>query len=350
MMAGVPASSSRRRLTAIGALAAALGVAALVWQLWGVDPWEIWAQIYRVRWGFPVILALGGLRFALRAIAWSWCVEPPARLKFTDAFAAVLSGDTIGNLTPFGPLVSEPAKAAFVRGRMDLTAGITALAVENLFYTLSAAAMIAAGTIALLFSFELPVDIEHASEVALGIIFVMFAVVAWVLWRRPALISRTLGAFAHIGPPIARSTHLERLQRLEHEVYSFSSRRTDVLAPLVAAEIAFHALGVVEIYVTLTLLQGVAPSILLAFVLEGANRLINVIFKFVPLKAGVDEAGTEALTAILGYSTGFGATLALVRKARMIVWSIVGSVLLVRHGLSARRILQDTQLARARDL
>src|ERR687897_2244616 len=98
------------------------------------------AQIYRVRWGFPVILALGGLRFALRALAWSLCVEAPARLKFTDAFAAVLSGDAIGNLTPLGPIVSEPAKAAFVRGRIDLTAAITALAIENRFYTLSVAA------------------------------------------------------------------------------------------------------------------------------------------------------------------------------------------------------------------
>jgi hypothetical protein len=343
---GVPASSSRRRLTAIGAVAAGLGVAALVWQLRDIeDPWQLWALIYRVRWGFPVIVALGGLRFAMRALAWSLCVEPPARLKFSDAFAAVLAGDTIGNLTPFGPLVSEPAKAAFVRGRMDLAAGITALAVENLFYTLSAAAMIAAGTIALLFSFELPVEIAHASEIALAIIFVLFAVVAWVLWRRPAPVSRGLGAFARTGGP-----RLQRLQRLEHEVYSFSSRRTDVLAPVVAAEIAFHALGVLEIYVTLMLLLDGAPSLLLAFVLEGANRLVNVIFKFVPMKAGVDEAGTEALTAILGYSTGVGAALALVRRARMIVWSIAGGALLVRHGLSTRRILQDSQLARARDI
>jgi hypothetical protein len=34
----------------------------------------------------------------------------------------------------------------------------------------------------------------------------------------------------------------------------------------------------------------------------------------------------------------------------MIVWSIAGGALLVRHGLSTRRILQDSQLARARDI
>jgi hypothetical protein len=210
--------------------------------------------------------------------------------------------------------------------------------------------MIAAGTIALLFSFELPGDIRYTSEIALGIIFAMFSAVAWVLWRRPALITRTLAAFARHGATGGGPARLERLRRLEHEIYSFSSRRRDVLAPLVVAEIAFHALGVVEIYVTLMLLLGTLPSLLLAFVLEGANRLITVIFKFVPLRVGVDEAGTEVLTRILGYPLGLGATLALVRKARMIAWSLVGGILLVRHGLSARRILDDSQLARARDL
>lgn len=344
------ATTSSRRLTVAGALTATLGLAALVWQLRGVSPRDIWEGVYRVGLGFPVILALGGLRFALRASAWSLCVEPPARLKFGDAFAAVVSGDAIGNLTPLGPLVSEPAKAAFVRGRIDLATAIAALAVENLYYTLSVAAMIAAGTVALLFSFEVGDDVRYTSEGALAIIFVMFALVMWVLWRRPALVSRALGALARRGSAFVPAARLEKIGKLEHEIYSFSSRRRDVLARLVAMEIAFHALGVVEIYLTLALLLGGVPSLLPAFVLEGANRLITVIFKFVPLRVGVDEAGTEGLTRILDYGPGVGLKLALVRKARMIVWSMVGSALLVRRGLSARRILDDSRLADARDI
>jgi Lysylphosphatidylglycerol synthase TM region len=331
----------------IGAVTAALGISVLAWQLRGVNASQIWELISRVGWGFAAILLLGGLRFALRAFAWSLCVMAPARLRFSDAFAAVLSGDAIGNLTPLGPIVSEPAKAAFVRGRTELAAAITALAIENVFYTLSVAAMIAAGTIALLFSFELPGNVRYASEVSLGIIVAMFAAAAWVLWQRPALVSRVLGAFAKRGGA-APSTRIGRVQRLEEEIYSFSSRRKEVLAPLIAIEVAFHALGVLEIYITLFLL-GVDPPLMRAFVLEGANRLITVVFKFVPMRLGVDESGTEALTRILGYGTGVGAALAIVRKARMVVWSLVGGALLVRHGLSTRRILQDSQLARARE-
>ena len=61
-----------------------------------------------------------------------------------------MCGDALGNATPLGPLVSEPAKVAFVRDRVPLGVAFTALAIENLFYTLSVAAVIAAGTIALL--------------------------------------------------------------------------------------------------------------------------------------------------------------------------------------------------------
>jgi hypothetical protein len=341
-------STSSRRLTVAGALTALVGVAALAWQLRDIDPREIWVGIYRVRWGFPAILALAGLRFALRAFAWTRCIEPPARLAFRDAFAAVLAGDAVGNLTPLGPIVSEPAKAAFVRGRVDLAAAIAALAIENLYYTLSVAAMIAAGTIALLFSFDVGDDVRYTSEIALAIILLLFAAVGWGLWRRPALVSRALIAFTRRGAAFAPPERLEKIRRLEHEIYSFASRRPDVLARLVATEIAFHALGVAEILLTLALLLGTSPSLLLAFVLEGANRLITVLFKFVPLRVGVDEAGTEGLTQILGYGLGLGVQLALVRKARMIAWSIAGSALLVRRGLSTRRILDDSQLARWR--
>ena len=68
-------------------------------------------------------------------------------LRLRDAFAAVICGDAIGNLTPLGPLVGEPAKVAFVRTRRAHP-GLTALAIENVLYTLSAAAMITAGMVA----------------------------------------------------------------------------------------------------------------------------------------------------------------------------------------------------------
>ena len=69
------------------------------------------------------------------------------------------------------------------------------------------------------------------------------------------------------------------------------------------------------------------PTLLIAFILETANRLTNVVFKFVPMRLGVDEAGSALLTTVLGYTSATGATLALVRKVRMLFWTAVGRVL-----------------------
>ena len=62
-----------------------------------------------------------------------------------------------------------------------------------------------------------------------------------------------------------------------------------------------------EVHVTLWMMTGAAPPLLTSFILEGANRLITVVFKFVPLRLGVDEMGTAAFTQLLGYGAAPGA-------------------------------------------
>jgi hypothetical protein len=313
-----------------GVLTAAGGLALLVWVVLRVGVAEIAADVRQVGWGLAIVVALGGLRFLLRAAAWRLCLDPPHRLRLRDAFAAVICGDAIGNLTPLGPLVGEPAKAAFVRGRVALTPALTALAIENLLYTLSAAAMIAAGMVALLVRFQLPPAVRGVGALAIAGTFVLFAVALWMLWRQPSLVSRALG----IAPPLRK--HTDRIRQIEEEIYTFASRHRGALPALAAAEIGFHVLGVAEIYLTLWLLNVTAPTLLTAFLLETANRLITVVFKVVPLRLGVDEAGTAGFATLIGLPFNIGLALAIIRKARMLFWAAAGGLLLVREGLSPR--------------
>ena len=90
----------------------------------------------------------GGRRaYIVRALAWTRCIERPYQLRFRDAFAARLMGDALGNLIPFlSVAVSEPSKAVFVKHRVPLLVGLSALAIENIFYALSVAIFIFSGT------------------------------------------------------------------------------------------------------------------------------------------------------------------------------------------------------------
>jgi len=326
----------RRRFNVTGLITAAAGLALLAWVVEYVGVAQIASDFRQVGWGLIAIIAIGGLRFLMRALAWRLCLEPPHRLALSDAFSAVICGDTIGNLTPLGPLVGEPAKAAFVRGRVALGPAVTALAIENVLYTLSAAAMIAVGMVALLFRFELPAAIRDVGEIAIAATIVLFAVALWLLWRQPALISRALGVISrsHRTSPLHR--HAVRVRELEEQIYTFASRHRTALPAIASMEAGFHALGVAEIFLTLWLLYGAPPALLTAFILETTNRLITVVFKFVPLRLGVDEAATALFTQVLGLGANTGVTLGIVRKARVLAWTIAGGILLTREGLVPR--------------
>ena len=137
------------RISPGGVVAALVGVALFVYFVQRAGVGEIATGIGRLGWVFLVVVALGGLRFAARAMAWRGCLEGRHRLTPGRAFQAVVAGDTLGNLTPLSLLVGEPAKALFVRDREPVARTLAALAVENLFYTLAAALVIAGGALAL---------------------------------------------------------------------------------------------------------------------------------------------------------------------------------------------------------
>jgi hypothetical protein len=84
----------------------------------------------------------------------------------------------------------------------------------------------------------------------------------------------------------------------------------------------------------LWLILGSPPPLLTSFIVETADRVITVAFKFVPFQVGVGEAGTGLVTDILGLGAAPGVTLSIVRKARMGIWSLAGTALLVRRGLA----------------
>jgi lysylphosphatidylglycerol synthase-like protein len=326
-------------MTLAGAVTTLAGLALFAWLIWYIGPDEIWAGFRQIGWGLVAIVAIGGLRFAARAAAWQRCLEPPHRLRFFDAFAAVVSGDALGNLTPLGPIVGEPAKAAFVRARVPIGAALTALAIENLLYTLSVAAMIAAGSIALLLRANVAAPLRSAGEIAIGGVFALYLAALWTMWRRPAVLSRALAVAARMTSSGTLGGRVAKVRALEDQVYTFASRRRHALVPLGALELAFHALGVLEVHVTLWLLLGAWPPVLTSFILETINRLITVVFKPVPMQVGVNEAGTTLVTQMLGLEPRLGLTLGVVRRARILFWMLVGTMLLVRHGLSARRVL-----------
>jgi hypothetical protein len=307
-----------------------------------------WENISKIGAGFALILLLAGARFAVRALSWTLCFESPHRLRFVEAFKAYLIGDTAGNVVPLGLVVSEPTKAAMVRERVPFGAALAAIAVENLFYMLSVALFILCGAAALLLSFPLPRTLRWSSHgiIAGSVVFLCFGLfAARRQWRFLSGAVEWVGA-RRLGRRALPAPRREKIRALEDRVYGFYARNRARFAPILTLEAAFHMLGVAEAYLTLWLISDAPPTLLSAFLFESVNRVITMVFKFIPLRAGVDEAGTGALARVLAFGEAAGVTLAVVRKARMVFWMAVGVALLVSRGLSLRAVAAEAERAR----
>jgi lysylphosphatidylglycerol synthase-like protein len=339
-----------RKLARFGVLFALLGLLLFAYFVRKAGVTEIVVGIKRLGLGFLVILAISAIRQIARSLAWTRCFESPYSLRFRDAFAARVMGDALGNIVPLASVaVSEPSKAAFVTNRVPLMVSLSALALENIFYSLSITIFIFSGTVALLLAFPLKPALRYASFGTLAVIILIVPLGYLVIRRQWKVLSGAMSILwrRNIGRSWMEKA-IPRARTLEDRIYGFYERNTSRLLTIVALEMCFPLAGVLEIYTTLWFISDVvAPTLLTAFILESVNRVINIVFKFIPFRLGVDEAGTGMLAKALGFTTAIGAALAIVRKARDLCWTAVGVALMVRRGLSLKNLDPQDQVGMA---
>jgi hypothetical protein len=319
----------RSRLISLNIAITVIGVALLIFTVQRVGGWPaVVTGITSVGWWFIVVVIIGAARMGCRAGAWIACIDD-ARLRFRDAFWAVLAGDTAGNLTPLGVFASEPTKILLTRAQLSTVTSIASVAIENAFYTASVLVVLLAGTWLFLQRADVPAGLEQISEVLLLVIAIAAVTGLWVARTRPAVLSR-------LAPFVTRlagraNTPADAIREVESRIYAVLQWPASRIVRVGAWDVLFHCLAVAEVWLVLRLLPG-GNQITLAdsFLMESAGRFVTIAFKFVPYRLGIDEAGSGAVAQVLGLGPGTGVTLALVRRLRIIVLNAIGLLVLVR--------------------
>ena len=321
-------------------IVALIGAALLVFTVQRAGGWPAVVDgITSVGWWFILVVLIGAARMGCRAGAWIACVQQPGsgsrepgtgRLAFAQAFWAVLAGDTAGNLTPLGVFASEPTKILMTRAQLSTVTSIASVAIENAFYTASVLVVLLAGTWIFLQRADVPAGLERVSEVILVAIAMAAMIAVWAARTRPAVLSR-------LAPLVTRlagraDAPADAIREVEARIYGVLQWPVRRLLRVVAWDALFHVLAIAEVWVVLRLLPGGDRITLVdAFLMESAGRFVTVAFKFVPYRLGIDEAGSGAVSQVLGFGPAMGVTLALVRRLRIIVLNAIG-VLKLAYG------------------
>jgi len=322
-----------------------LGIALFSYFVYSVGVREILAGIGRIGFGgFALIILIYFLRIACRATAWRLSVSEPYRLDFSDTLPAVIIGEALSSLIPLGVLISGTSKAIAVRNRVPLVVGLSSVATENLFYSLVTGLFVAFGAFAFLRNFELPgawtLTVDLLIFLVLFLIFFGFVMVI----RQWHLLSSLCNWFynRHIGRRILEDGR-GQVRLFEDLIYGFYRQNPRRFLPILFFQIVFHALGITEVLFILSRISDALPSLYSAYLLESVSRVITIVFKLVPFLIGVDEAGAQFVAETLALGAGVGITLAIIRKGRILFWTAVGMILIVRRELSLIEILRHAE-------
>lgn len=333
-------AKNTRRLKVLGTALTVGGVGLFAYFVYSVGLREIADNIENFGiFGFLVILAIYAVRILMRSLAWRLSVYEPYSLTLRDTVPAVIIGEAMSSMIPLGILISGTAKAVAVRKKLPLVVGLSSVATENLFYSFTTSLFLILGALTIVRSYTLDEGTTITIDVLIGAIVLVVIFLLLLIIRQWHFASETCewmyqkGWFSHL---------LEhgRLQvRLfENLIYGFYRRYPRRFLPICLFETAFHVLGVIEVWFILSRLISSSGHFLNAFLLESVSRLITIVFKLIPFLVGVDEAGAQFIAETVAIGAGVGITLAIIRKGRILFWTAIGIVLIVRRGLTLREI------------
>jgi hypothetical protein len=305
------------------------GVVLLVVLLWQLGPLDVLDALRRIGWYFVPVFLLGGAHHAARALALRASVLRSGLVRYGDALAIRLSGESVQSLTFTGPVLSQPTKAWLLQAHgLSLEEGFAATITEYLICAFVTAAMSIAGLLYLVVRFTPPFAVR-ALAIGIACLFSVFLTASAIaIVRRFYLIGTIVAGLAKIGVLRGRlrpdMTWINRMEDLLLIILRDSPAR---FITIILIEVGAQAFLVLELFLLMRALDIVTP-ISFAFVIEASAKVIGIAFLFIPMQLGVSE-GTYALVFnTMGLSAAAGFALAFLRRARTLAVAAIGLTIL----------------------
>lgn len=322
-------------LRILGVLMTIGGIGLFIFFLNRVGLDEVIEGVKKIGWdGFAIILIAYLFRVSARAYCWTFAVYEPYKLSMKDTLPAVLMGEAMSSLIPMGPIISGTTKVVAVKRRVPMLVGFSSITIENLFYTHMTGLFIISGAVFVLQRYQPQGFWSYAIDglivfTAFTVLFGLFIVIKqWHGLSAVARVATRLGLFPKFMEPVK-----PKIREFEDMFFNFYRKHPERFMPMVLCQVAFHSMGIFEVWFILNRIGDSYATLINAFLLESVSRAINIFFKMVPFLVGVDEAGSSFVAEILAVGATVGVIVAVVRKGRMVFWTGVGVTLIAIRNL-----------------
>jgi uncharacterized membrane protein YbhN (UPF0104 family) len=308
-----------RHLKPVLLLAGILLLGALVYTV-GATP--ILETIGRLTWWqFLVICAPYALIMAADTLGWRYAFARD-RTSYRRLYGARLAGEALNVVTAVGSVGGEAVKAWLLRRDVGYEESVPAVVIAKTTIVMAQAAFLLIGIAVA--AIALPVDSAVLTGMLWLLVVEVVAVGGFFAAQVSGLIGRMGALLARFGVVAAPGYAMP----LDDALRGYYRRSWPRFTLSVAYHLLGWLLGAVEALIMLWALD-VPASMLTALVIEALGSGVRFATFLVPASLGAFEGANAAAFGALGFGAATGLAFSLVRRARQIVWIVIGLIVLI---------------------
>jgi uncharacterized protein (TIRG00374 family) len=280
-------------------------------------------------WQFGVVCLPYAVIMAADTLGWRFAFARD-RAPFWRLYGARLAGEALNLVTAVGAVGGEAVKAWLVRRDVAYEESVPSVIVAKTTITLAQAVFLLLGLVLAWLTLQDGADFVRA--MAWLLLLEVLALGGFLGAQVSGLVARG-GRLLRMLGAIATTTHAENLDRALRDYYRTQWRRFGL-------SLGFHLAGwllsAVDALVILWAL-GMTTSVATATIIEALGSGVRFATFLVPASLGPAEAANAAAFAALGLGAGAGLAFSFIRRARQVVWVVIGLAVLLAMRWSAAR-------------
>ena len=291
-----------------------LFLAALVYWV-GADP--ILETMRRLTWWQFVLVCLPyAVIMAVDTLGWRFAFARD-HAPFWRLYGVRVVGEALNVVTAVGSVGGEAAKVWLLRRDVSYAESLPSVIVAKTTITIAQALFLLLGIV--LAATALQVDSQILRAMLWLLIIEVVAVAGFFLAQLSGLVARG-GRLLQTFGVVSDVSHATQLDEALRGYYRREWRRFTL-------SVAFHLggwlLGALEAFVMLWAL-GIGADVVVATVIEALGSGVRFATFLVPASLGAFEGANAAAFGVLGFGAGAGLAFSLVRRARQVVWVVIG--------------------------
>ena len=318
------------------------GLALLGYVLSQTDLGDAWEHTRRLGWGMAAVLAVYFFVFLADSLAW--------QLTFiTHGFGGPwafrlwqvrLVGEAVNATTPLATMGGEPVKVVVLKKRYGVgyRESVASLVLARTTTVIALVIFLTAGFLLMLDQPLLSTTYKTSAGLGLGLLALGIGLFFLVQRLKVTSISGRWVLGSRLSARIERI--LGHIHDMEERLIRFYSGHRRRFAAAFGMALTGWLLGTVELYVTLWLL-GNPVSFTDAWIIEAVAQLVRAATFVIPASIGAQEGAFVLIAGAITGQPALGLAVALVRRAREMVWILAGFALGWRYAFRSKMVAAE---------